>query len=90
MEANKVIRPVITKPTIVTGRIMTLDHASAIVAGLLEVRGIPVRTLAVLIIVAEEIRFLRLAHEDSRLLGQLHVQRARRALSRIGHGIDRS
>lgn len=32
MEANKVIRPVITKPTIVTGRIMTLDHASAIVA----------------------------------------------------------
>lgn len=32
MQANNVIRPVLTKPTMVTGRIMTLDHASAIVA----------------------------------------------------------
>ena len=32
MEANKIIRPALTKPTMVTGRIMTLDHASAIVA----------------------------------------------------------
>ncbi len=32
MKANNVIKPVISKPTMVTGRIMTLDHASAIVA----------------------------------------------------------
>jgi 2,4-dienoyl-CoA reductase-like NADH-dependent reductase (Old Yellow Enzyme family) len=32
MPANRKIKPVITKPTIVTGRIMTLDHASSIVA----------------------------------------------------------
>jgi len=32
MEANAVITPRITKPTIVAGRIMTLDHASHIVA----------------------------------------------------------
>jgi 2,4-dienoyl-CoA reductase-like NADH-dependent reductase (Old Yellow Enzyme family)/thioredoxin reductase len=32
MIANKKITPVITKPTMVTGRIMTLDHASSIVA----------------------------------------------------------
>lgn len=32
MEANKVISPGLTKPVIVTGRIMTLDHASSIVA----------------------------------------------------------
>ncbi len=32
MQANQIISPVITKPTMVTGRIMTLDHASAIVA----------------------------------------------------------
>ncbi len=31
MIPNKVIKPFITKPTIVTGRIMTLDHASSIV-----------------------------------------------------------
>jgi 2,4-dienoyl-CoA reductase-like NADH-dependent reductase (Old Yellow Enzyme family) len=33
MQANSVIKPAITKPTMVTGRIMTLDHASSIVAG---------------------------------------------------------
>ena len=32
MAANAIIKPVITKPTMVTGRIMTLDHASALVA----------------------------------------------------------
>lgn len=32
MVANNVIKPFITKPTMVTGRIMTLDHASALVA----------------------------------------------------------
>ena len=32
MQANGVIKPFISKPTMVTGRIMTLDHASAIVA----------------------------------------------------------
>jgi 2,4-dienoyl-CoA reductase-like NADH-dependent reductase (Old Yellow Enzyme family) len=32
MQANNVIKPFITKPTMVTGRIMTLDHASALVA----------------------------------------------------------
>ena len=32
MAANNVIKPVISKPTMVTGRIMTLDHASALVA----------------------------------------------------------
>ena len=32
MQANKIIKPFITKPTMVTGRIMTLDHASSIVA----------------------------------------------------------
>ena len=32
MASNSVIKPVITKPTMVTGRIMTLDHASALVA----------------------------------------------------------
>ncbi|MEE3295558.1 MAG: FAD-dependent oxidoreductase [Pseudomonadota bacterium] len=32
MIPNKVVTPGITKPTIVTGRIMTLDHASSIVA----------------------------------------------------------
>lgn len=32
MQANNIIKPVITKPTMVTGRIMTLDHASALVA----------------------------------------------------------
>ena len=32
MPANAEITPVVTKPTIVVGRIMTLDHASAIVA----------------------------------------------------------
>ncbi len=32
MQANNLIKPVITKPTMVTGRIMTLDHASALVA----------------------------------------------------------
>lgn len=32
MQANQKISPAITKPTMVTGRIMTLDHASAIVA----------------------------------------------------------
>lgn len=32
MAANSIIKPVITKPTMVTGRIMTLDHASSIVA----------------------------------------------------------
>ena len=32
MPANNVIKPFITKPTMVTGRIMTLDHASALVA----------------------------------------------------------
>lgn len=31
MQANSKIKPVITKPTMVTGRIMTLDHASSIV-----------------------------------------------------------
>lgn len=33
MQANSAIKPVISKPTMVTGRIMTLDHASSIVAG---------------------------------------------------------
>ena len=32
MEANNIITPHVTKPTIVVGRIMTLDHASSIVA----------------------------------------------------------
>ncbi len=32
MRANSIIRPVITKPTIVTGRIMTMDHANHIVS----------------------------------------------------------
>ena len=32
MKANAIIKPVITKPTMVTGRIMTLDHASSILA----------------------------------------------------------
>ena len=32
MASNNVIKPVISKPTMVTGRIMTLDHASALVA----------------------------------------------------------
>lgn len=32
MQANNIIKPFITKPTMVTGRIMTLDHASSIVA----------------------------------------------------------
>jgi 2,4-dienoyl-CoA reductase-like NADH-dependent reductase (Old Yellow Enzyme family) len=31
MQANSVIKPMITKPVMVTGRIMTLDHASSIV-----------------------------------------------------------
>jgi 2,4-dienoyl-CoA reductase-like NADH-dependent reductase (Old Yellow Enzyme family) len=31
MKANAVIKPMITKPTIVTGRIMTMDHANHIV-----------------------------------------------------------
>lgn len=32
MQANDVITPVVSKPTMVVGRIMTLDHASALVA----------------------------------------------------------
>ena len=32
MEANNQITPFVTKPVMVTGRIMTLDHASALIA----------------------------------------------------------